>query len=87
MAYIIVGQRKLGIECMIAIVSIFSTFFMGHFVTLRGGLESWVFYVVGIYNLCMYVAIAFSDPGWLEEKQKKRINSLVREILVNLLWI
>ncbi len=44
------------------------TFFMGHFVTLREGLESFVFYVVGIYNVLMYVAIATSDPGWLKEK-------------------
>ena len=77
MAYIIIGQRKLGIEFMIAIGSYFSTFLMGHFVTLRSGIESYVFYVVGIYNVLMYVAIAFSDPGWLDASQKQRINKLV----------
>jgi len=71
MAYIIVGQRKLGIEFMIAIISYFSTFLMGHFVTLRPGIESIVFYVVGIYNVMMYVAIAFSNPGQLEDGRHK----------------
>jgi hypothetical protein len=70
MAYIIVGHRKLGPEALIAIGSYFATFFMGHFVTLRDGLESYVFYVVGFYNILMYLAIAMSDPGWLEHKQK-----------------
>jgi hypothetical protein len=79
MAYIIVGQRKLGIEFMIALVSYFATFFLGHFLTLREGLESQVFYVVGIYNVLMYIAIAFSDPGWLEERQKSKINKLVSD--------
>jgi hypothetical protein len=77
MAYIIVGQRKLGIEFMIAMCSYFGTFFMGHFVTLRPGIESIVFYVVGVYNILMYLAITLSDPGWLDEKQKGRINKLV----------
>jgi len=58
----------LRIEFFIAIASYIMTFFMGHFVTLREGLESFVFYVVGIYNVLMYVAIATSDPGWLKEK-------------------
>lgn len=70
MAYIIVGQRKLGPEFLIAIGSYIATFLLGHFVTLREGVESYVFYVVGIYNVLMYVAIAFSDPGWIDKKQK-----------------
>ena len=52
---------------------------MGHFVTLRSGLESVVFYVVGIYNVLMYIAIAFSNPGWLDEKQKNQTNRLVSD--------
>lgn len=77
MAYIIVGQRKLGLEFMIAILSYIGTFLMGHFVTLRSGVESVVFYIVGIYNVLMYIAIAFSNPGWLDERHKNKINKLV----------
>jgi hypothetical protein len=77
MAYIIVGHKKLGIEFMIAIVSYFATFLMGHFVTLRPGIESVIFYVVGLYNILMYLAISLSDPGRVKEKQKDKINRLV----------
>lgn len=65
MAYIIVGQRKFGLEFLIAVSSYVATFLMGHFVTLRDGLESYVYYVVGIYNVLMYIAISFSNPGWI----------------------
>jgi hypothetical protein len=62
---------------MIGILSYCFSFFMGHFVTLRGGFESVVFYVVGIYNVLMYLAIATSDPGWLSDEQKQKINKVV----------
>ena len=78
MAYIIIGQRKLGLEFMIAVASFFGTLLHGHFVTSREGLESVTLYIVGLYNVLMYIAIAFSDPGWLDEAQKTKINSLVR---------
>lgn len=68
MTYIIVGDRKLGIEFMIAIASYLFTLFMGHFVTVREGIEAIVFYTVGIYNILMYIAIQWSDPGWLDDK-------------------
>jgi len=77
MTYIIVGRRKLTIEFIIAVTSYLFTFLMGHFVTLRPGIESIIFYVVGLYTTLMYIAITFSDPGWLSEKQKARINKLV----------
>ena len=76
-AYIIVGHKKLGVEFMIAMTSYVGTFLMGHFVTLRSGIESYIFYVVGVYNIVMHLAIACSDPGWLDTKQKDRINRLV----------
>ena len=69
---------------MLAILSYAGTFMMGHFVTLWSGVESVVFYVVGIYNILMYIAIAFSNPGWLDEKQKNQINRLVSDTLRNL---
>ena len=68
MTYIIVGKRKLGIEFMIAMASYLFTFFMGHYVTVGPGLEALIFYVVGLYNIMMYIAIQCSDPGWLDEK-------------------
>ncbi len=68
MTYIIVGKRKLGIEFMIAFASYLFTFFMGHYVTVRPGIEAIIFYVVGLYNVMMYIAISWSDPGWLDEK-------------------
>jgi len=68
MTYIIVGRRKLGIEYMIAVFSYLFTFFMGHYVTLLPGIEAIIFYVVGIYNVIMYIAIQWSDPGWLDDK-------------------
>jgi hypothetical protein len=67
-AYIIVGHKKLGIEFMIAFVSYLGTFLMGHFVTLREGIEAYIFYVVGVYNVVMHLVIACSDPGWLDSK-------------------
>jgi hypothetical protein len=67
-AYIIVGHKKLGAEFLIAMISYLGTFLMGHFVTLRPGIESVIFYVVGCYNIIMHLAIACSDPGWLDEK-------------------
>jgi hypothetical protein len=76
-AYIIVGHKKLGIEFMIAMASYLGTFLMGHFVTLRPGIESVIFYVVGFYNIVMHCVIACSDPGWLDAKQKDRINRMV----------
>lgn len=76
-AYIIVGHKKLGIEFMVAIISYFGTLFMGHFVFLRPGIESLIFYTVGIYNILLYFAISSSDPGWVDDKQKAKINRLV----------
>lgn len=74
MTYIIVGQKILGIEFMCAIFSYILTVFVNHKWTLRSGTESFVFYVVAIYNVLMYCNIALSDPGWLEESQKQKIN-------------
>jgi hypothetical protein len=68
MTYIIVGKRKLGIEFMIAVASYLFTFLMGHYVILGPGIEALIFYVVGLYNIMMYVAIQWADPGWLDDK-------------------
>ena len=76
-AYIIVGHKKLGIEFMIAFLSYLGTFLMGHYVTLRPGIESYIFYVVAFYNIILHLGIACSDPGWIDERQKDRINRLV----------
>jgi hypothetical protein len=53
---------------MIAFASYLFTFLMGHYVTVGPGIEAMIFYVVGLYNLMMYFAIQWSDPGWLDEK-------------------
>lgn len=63
--YIIVGKRRLGMEFMIALISYIASFLLGHWVTALPGLERTVFYIVGTYNVLMYLMIAFSDPGWL----------------------
>lgn len=81
-AYIIVGHKKLGVEFMIAMLSYMWTFLMGHFVTLRPGIESAIFYIVGFYNVVMHLVIASSDPGWLDDNQKDRINRLVSHTFI-----
>jgi hypothetical protein len=61
------GSKKLGIEFFFAMFSYAFTVLINHNVTLRSGVESFIFYVVAIYNVLMYCNIAFSDPGWLED--------------------
>jgi hypothetical protein len=68
MAYIIVGNKRLGTEFMLAFISYFATFFFSHKITLRPGIEAYIFYIVGIYNIIIYIAISFADPGWLDDK-------------------
>lgn len=77
MAYIIVGNKKLGVEFMLAFISYFGTFIVSHMITLRAGLEAYIFYIVGVYNIIIYISISCANPGWLDEKQKNQINRLV----------
>ena len=81
MAYIIVGNKKLEIKFLIAFISYFATFILSHMITLRPGIEAYIFYIVGVYNVVIYISISFSNPGWLDEKQKNQINRLVSTIL------
>lgn len=76
-SYILIGQRRIGLEFIIVWLSYFSTFLLGHWVTAQPGIESIVFYVVGIYNVLIFLAIRLADPGWLTTEQKHRVNHLV----------
>ena len=60
------GQKKLGPEFAFAMGSFLFIILVTHFVTVRQGIESYWFYIVSLYNLFMYVNIAFSNPGWLD---------------------
>lgn len=70
MAYITIGSKRLGIEFAFAMTSYALIIAVNHYVTLRSGIESFIFYVVAIYNWLMYCNIAFSNPGRINDSYK-----------------
>lgn len=70
MTYLRVGDKKLGVEFAFAQLSYLAIFLITHFVTLRSGLESYLFYGLSLYVWVLYVNIAFCNPGRLTESQK-----------------
>lgn len=59
---------------MFAMFSFGIIILVNHFLILRSGLEAIIFYVMATYHLIMYYQIAVSDPGWVSEAYKARIN-------------
>ena len=83
--YLLLGTKKLGLDFLFAQSTYFLILTVNHFVTLRSGAECVWFYTVATYNLLMYINIAFSNPGWLDEPHKKKINEFVSILMSN--WI
>ena len=68
MVYLNLFNKKLGIEFLYAMFSYLFTLLVTYYVTLSTStLESWLFYVIAVYEITIYFNVSMSDPGRLDE--------------------